>query len=175
MDLLVSRSGYTGELGYELYVPSEEAAVLWEYLERKGREFGLLPYGAAAMQSLRMEKALPLAGPDIDGDQTPFEVGLQRFIDFTKREFIGREALLAVQDQGLQTRWVGLELDSPTAANHGDPVYSVADVKSFRPKQVTGSEAGEPFDAEQAGWTPIGRITSSARGTAWARPWRWAI
>ena len=51
-ELLVSRSGYTGELGYELYVPAEEAALLWETLERRGKEFGLLPYGTAAMQSL---------------------------------------------------------------------------------------------------------------------------
>ncbi|MCB0041674.1 MAG: aminomethyltransferase family protein, partial [Caldilinea sp.] len=96
-ELLISRSGYTGELGYELYVPAEEAAVLWEFLERRGKEFGLLPYGVGAMQSLRVEKAFPLAGPDIDGDQTPFEVGLSRWIDFGKRDFIGRDALLSIQ------------------------------------------------------------------------------
>lgn len=163
-ELLVSRSGYTGELGYELYVPAEEAAVLWETLERRGKEFGLLPYGVAAMQSLRIEKALPLAGPDIDGSQTPFEVGLHKWIDFTKREFIGREALLGVQDRGLRERWVGLEVDSPTAANAGDPIYSVADIASYRARLVTGSEAGEELDAERAGWAQIGRVTSSARG-----------
>ena len=69
------------------------------------------------MQSLRIEKALPLAGPDLDGEQTPFEVGLQRFVDFSKREFIGREALLTMQVRACGPRWVGLELDSPTAAN----------------------------------------------------------
>ena len=61
--LIVSRSGYTGELGYELYVPSEEALGVWEFLMKSGRDFGLRPYGTAAMQSLRIEKALPLAGP----------------------------------------------------------------------------------------------------------------
>ena len=107
-ELIISRSGYTGELGYELYVPGEEAASLWEFLERRGKEFGLLPYGVGAMQSLRIEKALPLAGPDIDGTQTPFELGLHKWIDFSKREFVGREALLEVQERGLRQRWVGL-------------------------------------------------------------------
>jgi aminomethyltransferase len=163
-ELLISRSGYTGELGYELYTPAEEAAVLWEFLERRGKEFGLMPYGVGAMQSLRIEKALPLAGPDIDGDQTPFDVGLHRWIDFTKREFVGREALLGVQDQGLRERWVGLELDSPAPASNGDKIYSVADIAAYRPRLMTGSEAGEQIDAEQAGWAQIGRVTSSARG-----------
>ncbi len=163
-ELLISRSGYTGELGYELYVPAEEAAVLWEFLERRGKEFGLLPYGVGAMQSLRVEKAFPLAGPDIDGDQTPFEVGLHRWIDFGKRDFIGRDALLAIQDRGLHERWVGLEIDSPTPAALNDPIYSVADVKTYRETIHTGSEAGAAFDAEEAGYQQIGRVTSSAKG-----------
>lgn len=163
-ELLISRSGYTGELGYGLYVPAEEAAVLWEFLERRGKEFGLLPYGVGAMQSLRVEKAFPLAGPDIDGDQTPFEVGLSRWIDFGKRDFIGRDALLSIQDRGLHERWVGLEVESPTPAALNDPIYSVADVKSYRETIHTGSEAGAAFDAEEAGYQQIGRVTSSAKG-----------
>lgn len=163
-DVVISRSGYTGELGYELYVPSEEAAVLWEYLAAQGRDYSLIPYGVQAMQSLRIEKAFPLAGPDIDGSQTPFEVGLGRWIDFTKREFVGREALLVLQDQGLQRRWTGLILDSKTPANHGDPIYTIADVNAFQEKLFTGSEAGDVKDRETAGAQPIGYITSSAKG-----------
>lgn len=163
-ELLVSRSGYTGELGYELYVPAEEAAGLWELLERRGKEFGLLPYGVGAMQSLRIEKALPLAGPDIDGQQTPFELGLHRWIDFSKREFIGREALLAVQERGLRQRWAGLVLDGTAPANPGDRVYSVAGIAAERPSTAHDIDPNEEFDAERMGWTPVGRITSSARG-----------
>src|SRR5919109_1303089 len=59
-ELTISRSGYTGELGYELYTPAEEAVVVWEELLRRGRSFGLMPYGVAAMQSLRLEKGYPL-------------------------------------------------------------------------------------------------------------------
>jgi len=162
-EVVISRSGYTGELGYELYAPAEEAALLWDFVLSSGREFGLRPYGVAAMQSLRIEKAFPLAGPDISGDQSPFEVGLHRWIRFDKRDFVGRAALLQRQDMGLQERWVGLVLDSEIPANNGDPIYTVADIAAFREKMFTGSEAGEQFDAETAG-APVGRVTSSARG-----------
>lgn len=163
--LLMSRTGYTGELGYELYVPADEAAVLWEFITRTGRDFGLKPYGAAAMQSLRIEKAFPLAGPDIDGTQTPFHVSnLHSYINFRKREFIGREALLAWQDRGLDYRWTGLVLKSDIPAANGDRIYSVADISSFREKMFSGSEAEDYFDREQPGMQEIGRITSSAKG-----------
>jgi aminomethyltransferase len=65
VEVIVSRSGYTGELGYELYVPADQAGWLWEHVLETGKEFELRPYGVEAMQSLRIEKALPLYGPDI--------------------------------------------------------------------------------------------------------------
>lgn len=162
-DILISRSGYTGELGFELYVPAEEAGAVWEHIVATGKEFGLMPYGVDAMQSLRIEKALPLYGPDIDGSQTPFEVGLDRWIRFGKREFIGREALLAQQDMGLDRRWVGLTLDSDIPAKNGDRIYSIANIATFREKMFTGSEAGDLFDLEQEG-QEVGYVTSSAKG-----------
>lgn len=161
--LLLSRSGYTGELGYELYVPAEEAGGLWETLLKKGKEFGLMPYGALAMQSLRIEKAFPLYGPDINDELTPFHIGLDRWIRFDKREFIGREALLRVQEQGVDSRWVGLVLDGVTPANAGDPIHAVGDVATQRTRRKSGSEAGEQSDSASAG-AAIGRVTSSAIG-----------
>jgi aminomethyltransferase len=117
------------------------------------------------MQSLRIEKAFPLAGPDIDGTQTPFHVSnLHNYINFQKREFIGREALLAWQDRGLDYRWTGLVLKSDIPAAHGDKIYSVADISSFREKMFSGSEAEGYFDQERPGMQEIGRITSSAKG-----------
>lgn len=163
-ELLISRSGYTGELGFELYVPAEEAASLWEYLTQTGQEFGLMPYGVQAMQSLRIEKALPLYGPDIDPNTTPFQLGLNRWIRFQKRDFIGRESLLFIQDEGLHTRWTGLILDSDIPAKTGDSIYSVANVATFREKMFSGSEAGNYFDREEPGRQEIGYITSSAKG-----------
>jgi aminomethyltransferase len=162
-ELLISRTGYTGELGYELYTPAEEVAALWEYLEKEGKAFGLMPYGVTAMQSLRVEKAFPLYGPDINEDVTPFHLGLDRWIRFDKRQFIGRDALLRLQDAGLDERWVGLTLEGEVAAKTGDPITSIADISSFREQMFTGSEAGDEFDAETAG-EQVGEVTSSARG-----------
>ena len=164
VELLISRSGYTGELGYELYTPADQASVLWEYLLYKGREFDLKPYGVEAMQSLRIEKGLPLYGPDISEDDTPFHVGLARWIRLEKRDFIGRDALLRVQSMGLDRRWVGLDLESEVPAAPGAKVYSIADVATFREVIETGAEAGEQEDALMPGERQIGRVTSSAMG-----------
>jgi aminomethyltransferase len=163
-EIVLSRTGYTGELGYELYIPAEEAAGIWDFVIQRGRDFGLRPYGVQAMQSLRIEKAYPLYGPDIDENYSPFHLGLQRWIRFEKREFVGREALLAIQEQGLDQRWVGLILDGDLPANNGDPIYTVADIASFREKIFTGSEAGDQVEAEKAGAEVVGRVTSSAKG-----------
>ena len=164
VDLLISRSGYTGELGYELYTPADQAGVLWEYLLEKGQGFDLRPYGVEAMQSLRIEKSLPLYGPDISEDDTPFHVGLSRWIRLEKRDFIGREALLRIQESGLERRWVGLTLESEVPAAAGARVYSVGDVATFREVIETGAEAGEYEDAVMPGDWQVGRVTSSAMG-----------
>jgi aminomethyltransferase len=161
--VLLSRTGYTGELGYELYIPAEETAVMWEYLQNNRKDFGLLPYGVQAMQSLRIEKAFPLYGPDIDETRNPFEVGLNRWIRFDKREFVGREMLLQIQEYGLDRRWVGIELQGEVAAKTGDRIFGIADIATFKEKMFTGSEAGAAFDIEKAG-AEIGVVTSSAKG-----------
>ena len=163
-ELLISRSGYTGELGYELYIPAEEAGPLWEHLVQTGRGFGLLPYGVLAMQTLRLEKAFPLYGNDVNENYTPFHVGLDRWIRFDKRQFIGREALLRVQEQGLTERWVGLVLESERPAAAHDKVLSIGDVATLKEKMYSGSEAGEFKDSLLPGSEEIGHITFSARG-----------
>ena len=163
IQVLVSRSGYTGELGYELYIPSEEAAVAWEFLLENKQDYGLLPYGVSAMQSLRIEKAYPLYGPDIDETRTPFELGLNEWIRFDKRDFVGRDALLQLQDIGVSERWVGLNLQGESAAKTGDPIYSIANIETLRDEILAGSEAGEAYDLEQPG-AEVGMVTSSSRG-----------
>jgi aminomethyltransferase len=164
VDLIVSRSGYTGELGYELYVPAEQASLLWDYLLQTGREFKLLPYGATAMHSLRIEKALPLYGADLSEEYTPFHAGLDRWIAFGKREFIGRDALLRVQERGLQQRWAGLTLQSDVPAAVNDQVFSIGDVATFREKMFSGGEAGDYKDALLPSENRIGHVTCSAKG-----------
>jgi aminomethyltransferase len=162
-ELLISRSGYTGELGYELYTPAEEAGALWEFLLRAGREFGLKPYGVTAMHSLRLEKAYPLYGADISEDVTPFHIGLDRWIRFDKRDFIGREALLRAQEQGLDRRWVGLVLQGELPAAQNARVWSIGQVATAEERAFSGPEAGAPKDKAQPG-EEVGQVTYSARG-----------
>lgn len=164
VELLISRSGYTGELGYELYTPGDQASVLWEHILKTGAGFNLKPYGVLAMQGLRIEKSLPLYGPDISEDDTPFHVGLSRWIHLEKRDFVGREALLRVQERGLDRRWVGLTLESEVPAAAGAKVYSIGDVATFREMMDTGAETGEYEDSVMPGERQIGRVTSSAMG-----------
>lgn len=162
-ELILSRSGYTGELGYELYTPAEEAGALWDYLLKQGKEFGLQPYGVLAMQSLRIEKALPLYGPDINESVNPFQLGTDRWVRLDKRGFIGRSALLRIQEQGIDERWVGLHLDAKTPATAGDAIYSIGDVATTKRKKKSGAEAEEMIEAVTPGGQ-IGRVTSSAIG-----------
>jgi aminomethyltransferase len=162
-ELIISRSGYTGELGYELYTPAEEAGALWERLLAAGREFGLKPYGVTAMQTLRLEKAFPLYGNDINENYSPFHVGLDRWIRFDKRDFIGRQALLRVQEQGLDERWVGLTLQGDVPAPVDSKVYSIGRVATSEERMHCGPEAGAPKDKAQPG-EEVGHVTYSARG-----------
>lgn len=117
--VLISRTGVTGELGFELFVPADEAVSVWDALMKAGSDFRLKPYGVLAMFTLGLEKAYPAHGIDMDESRTPFHVGLDRWIKFDKGDFVGREALLKVRDKGLDERWTGLILDGdkPAATN----------------------------------------------------------
>ncbi|HEX5689251.1 MAG TPA: aminomethyltransferase family protein, partial [Roseiflexaceae bacterium] len=162
-ELIISRSGYTGELGYELYTPAEEAGTLWEHLLAAGREFGLKPYGVTAMQTLRLEKAFPLYGNDINENYSPFHMGLDRWIRFDKRDFIGRQALLRIQEQGIDERWVGLTLQGDVPAPVDAKVYSIGRVVTNEERLFSGPEAGASKDKAQPG-DEVGHVTYSNRG-----------
>jgi aminomethyltransferase len=162
-ELVISRSGYTGELGYELYTPAEEAGALWEHLLQTGREFGLRPYGVAAMHTLRLEKGYVLYGVDLDEDHTPFHVGLDRWIRFDKRNFIGRDALLRTQEQGLDERWVGLVLQGEVPATARAKVLSVGQIATSEERLFSGPEAGASKDKQLPG-EEVGYVTHSGRG-----------
>jgi aminomethyltransferase len=115
------------------------------------------------MQSLRLEKAFPLYGVDLDEDHTPFHVGLDRWIRFDKRDFVGRAALLRVQERGLDERWVGLVLQGDVAAARGAKVFSAGQVATTEERMFSGPEAGASKDKAQPG-EEIGRVTYSDRG-----------
>lgn len=162
-ELVISRSGYTGELGYELYTPAEEAGALWDHLIQAGRAYGLKPYGVAAMHTLRLEKGLVLYGADVDESHTPFHVGLDRWVRFDKRSFIGREALLRIQERGVEERWVGLVLQGEVPATAGAGVFSIGQVATTEERVFSGPESGSTKDRLLPG-EQIGRVTVSGRG-----------
>jgi aminomethyltransferase len=114
--LIVSRTGISGELGYELYLPSEEAAVVWDNIIEKGKEFDLKPYGVAAMRTLALEKAFIFHGSEVTEALTPFNAGVDRFIRFDKQEFIGKESLMRIKEKGVDRCLVGLFIEGETPA-----------------------------------------------------------
>lgn len=122
--VMISRTGVTGELGFELFVPADEAAGVWNALFRAGGAHGLRPYGVNAMFTLGLEKLYPAHGIDMDESLTPFHIGTHGFIKFDKGDFIGREALLRTRDQGASTAWVGLALAAPTPVAAQTPVMA---------------------------------------------------
>lgn len=91
---LVSRTGYTGELGYELYCAPDQAAELAKVLLEAGKEEGLIPCGLGARDTLRLEASMPLYGHEMSDEITPLEAGLSIFVKFDKDTFIGKDALL---------------------------------------------------------------------------------
>jgi aminomethyltransferase len=105
-------------------VPSDEAADLWNALFRAGGAHGLRRYGVLAMFTLGLERLYPAHGIDMDEGLTPFHVGTEPFIKFDKGDFIGREALLKTQDEGVKTAWVELKLTGDRPAPPLTPVLA---------------------------------------------------
>jgi len=121
---LVSRTGYTGEDGFELYCRPEDAAGLWEELMEAGQEEGLVPAGLGCRDTLRLEAGMPLYGQELDNERTPLEAGLDRFVALDKGEFVGREALQRQQVEGRRLALVGLEMVERGVPRTGYPVLA---------------------------------------------------
>lgn len=123
----ISRTGYTGEDGFELYVPPGQAETVWSALLDVGGASGLRPAGLGARDTLRLEAGLRLYGNDMDETTTLLEAGLGWTIGWDKESFIGREALAAQKQRGLQRKLVGFEMLEPGIARHGHAVHAGAD------------------------------------------------
>lgn len=119
---LVSRTGYTGEDGYELYTANENAVNLWELLMKSGGVSGLIPCGLGARDTLRLEAAMPLYGHEMNDFITPFEAGIGQFVKMNKDDFIGKAALAAKVNAKLKR--IGLELEDRGIARNADKVFS---------------------------------------------------
>lgn len=110
---LVARTGYTGEDGFELYCGGEQGPRLWDRLMEAGSDVGLEPAGLGARDTLRLERAFPLYGQELDETTTPLEAGLEWVTKFSKGSFLGRESLLRQKQEGIRRKLVGLEMTEP--------------------------------------------------------------
>jgi aminomethyltransferase len=119
----ISRTGYTGEDGYEIFTPPGQAGRVWDALLNQGQSVDLKPAGLGARDTLRLEAAMRLYGNDIDDQTTVLDADLEWILSWTKGDFIGREALEAQKQQGVSRRLVGFEMIDRAIGRHGYPVF----------------------------------------------------
>ena len=121
VDAIISRTGYTGEDGFEVYADKDEAVRLWNDIMEAGAEFGILPAGLAARNTLRLESAMSLYGNELGDDISPLEANLGWICKLNKGEFTGREHLVELKEKGLKKKLVGFEMiDKGIARDHFD-------------------------------------------------------
>jgi glycine cleavage system aminomethyltransferase T len=126
------RLSYVGELGWELHHALDDQAELYELIVEAGRDLGLIDFGYRALEAMRLEKGYRLWGSDMSADWTPLEAGLERFVKFDKGEFIGRDALLAQRERGIERKLSCLKVDDADSIPYtGEPVLDGDDVVAY--------------------------------------------
>jgi aminomethyltransferase len=125
VEMIISRTGYTGELGFELYFPSDVATGkrVWDAVMEAGKEFGITPVGLGARDTLRLEMGFCLYGNDIDQTTNTLEAGLGWITKFDKGDFIGKAALLKAKAEGLKRKLVGFTLSDKAFPRHGYAIH----------------------------------------------------
>jgi aminomethyltransferase len=166
---LVSRTGYTGEDGFEIYVEATDAVHVWDALLEAGAGVGILPAGLGARDTLRLEAGILLHGNDMDKTTTPLEVGLSWTVKLGKGEFIGAPALARQKREGLGRQLVGFTLQERLIARHGFPIRHDGKVVG----RVTSGSFGPTVEKSIGlGFIPLGhaqpgeRIAVEIRGRA---------
>ena len=119
---IVSRTGYTGEDGFELYLDPAAAPVVWRLLLERGREHGLVPAGLGARDTLRLEAGMALYGHELDDATTPWEAGLDWVGKLDKGDFVGRDALVRQRESGVPRKLVGFEVTGRGIGRQGHPL-----------------------------------------------------
>jgi len=122
--MLISRTGYTGEPGFELYFENQYAEKVWDAVMAAGKAFEIEPIGLGARDSLRLEKKMCLYGNDIDATTNPLEAGLAWITKLDKGPFIGKEALLTIKEAGLRRKLVAFTLQTSGFPRHGYDIYA---------------------------------------------------
>jgi aminomethyltransferase len=122
IEVMLARTGYTGEDGFELFCDARRAGALWDALYRAGQSLGLRPCGLGSRDTLRLEAGMPLYGNELGLDGNPYEANLGRVVKLEKGEFVGRAALARIQQEGPRRRLVGLAMLDNAVPRHGYPV-----------------------------------------------------
>ncbi|HEV2297282.1 MAG TPA: aminomethyltransferase family protein [Candidatus Acidoferrales bacterium] len=158
----ISRTGYTGDLGYEIWMPWNDAVKVWDELMAKGREFDIHPAGMLALDVARIEAGLLLIEVDYVSSKkalteaqrySPYEIGLGRMVNLEKEHFVGREALAAEQKRGVKRQYVGLEIN-------WDDIEALYDAMGMAPQVAsTASRAAVPIYNDSG--EQIGKATST--------------
>ena len=120
----ISRTGYTGEDGFELYLPWEQTERVWRALLESGAPDGVMPIGLGARDTLRLEMRYALYGNDIDDTTNPLEAALGWVVKPAKGDFIGRDAIEKMRAAGVPRKLIGLEMTEKSVARHGYPVLA---------------------------------------------------
>jgi aminomethyltransferase len=121
---IISRTGYTGEDGFELFVPPASAERVWNAILNAGADAGIVPVGLGARDTLRLEAGMHLSGQDIDETTTVLEADLGWIVGWKKTDFIGKAALDHQKAAGLARKLVGFEMTGPGIARHGYKAYT---------------------------------------------------
>ena len=149
VDCILSRTGYTGEDGFELYFDPEHSERVWNGLLEAGHAEGLLPCGLGARNTLRLEAGMALYGHEIDDTTTPLEAGLGWITKMAKPEFLGKAVIEQQAQQGLRRKLVGFEMIEPGIARDGYPVLrdgqTIGHVTSGGPAPALGKNIGMAY------------------------------
>jgi aminomethyltransferase len=122
--VLISRNGYTGEDGFEIYVPAGHARELWRALLKAGESIGAAPIGLGARDTLRLEMCYCLYGNELNLEVSPLEAGIGWTVKMKKADFIGKEALAAQKAAGLKRSIVGFAVEGQRMPRHGQPLFA---------------------------------------------------
>jgi len=161
LPLLIGRTGYTGEDGFEFYIQADAAARLWAALTDAGQAFGLVPAGLASRDTLRLEAGMPLYGHELGVDSFPVQAGLGRVVNLNKEgDFVGRAAVEAGPREGSHVL-VGLTTEGKRAGRAGYSVVTVPGADSTLP---------EPVEGQAPTSVTVGTVTSGALSPTLGRP-----
>jgi aminomethyltransferase len=167
IECLISRTGYTGEDGFELYCAAEKAVTLWRALLDAGQEHGLVPAGLGARDTLRLEAAYCLYDHELTDAINPLEAGLGWTVKLSKGDFIGHDALAQIKAEGLKRKLVGIEMVERGVARGGYPIYDgerqIGALTSGAPSPTLNKNIGMGY-VEAARATPGKSVQIDIRG-----------